>query len=447
MFPILVWVPGLLILRKMIMMTQTSSIAIPVDSRQELVLQLQREDLEPCHLGTIGNQQFSAEQGGTAPARGVEVLVSEQRRSLTNRRAELSADVPCDHPQARSPRAALLQARVEVRASSRLIGNLLGSLTAKVDEEGRFVNANERAKVVRALIELNESGGEGGLYSLKGAKYCLDTYLDEFKVFDFVALSQGGLCNGRAVDDILAEISTRPDDAVRGQAFRLLSNIAEAFNQRVLRHSVHEPLSKIVDLLAAGSVNEQDLCAQLLALTDDHNTISRYLRGLSTDEFKTLLGALSFQKLYAIQGVLQHKGLYLAASRLGFLIEEMDDEFLSRRAPRSLSIEAQNLTVAVLQGNGPAVPDALRRLSLAVEDTFQTWKALPKSSIERMQVLIGASMGLLRDRQHNPDGPLNLHSLCKLDEGMRANLGAAAVVLRSFGLELEPQVHVGAAHR
>ncbi len=87
------------------------------------------------------------------------------------------------------------------------------------------------------------------MYSLKGAKYCLPTYLEELKEFDLVALSQGGLSHALAVSDILAEIPTPPDDTVRRQAYRLLRDITEALNQRMLRLGVHEPLSKILDLL------------------------------------------------------------------------------------------------------------------------------------------------------------------------------------------------------
>ena len=225
------------------MITQTSNIAIPVDGQQELVLQLQREDLESCPLGAVGNLQFNAEQGRPAPAPRLGAPLSAMNQPLADRPADLTVDVTGESSQARAQREALVQARAEVRANSLLIGNVLGSLTAKVDEEGRFVDASDRSRIARALMELNRSGGEGGLYSLKGATYSLHTYLEELAEFDFVALSQGGLGNGRAVNDILAEISACPDDAARSQALRLLTDIAEAFNQQVLRQSVHEPLS------------------------------------------------------------------------------------------------------------------------------------------------------------------------------------------------------------
>ena len=422
------------------MFAQTSSIAVPVNGQQELVLQLQREDLESCPLGTIGNLQFNAEQGGTAPAPRAGAPLSEMNQPLADRRADLNPDVTGESSQARAQREALTEARAEVRANSLLIGNLLGSLTAKVDEEGRFVDADDRSRFVRALIALNESGGEGGLYSLKGAKYCLHTYLEELKEVDLVALSQGGLSHALAVSDILTEIRTPPDDTVRRQAYRLLRDITEALNQRMLRLGVHEPLSKILDLLAADPVDEQDLCAQLLVLTEDRRMIARYLSDLTTYGFKTLLDVL--KKLHAIQGALQHKGLHSEASRLDLLIEAIDDEFSYRRAPRSLSDGVYNLSLALFTGHGPAVSVALHRLSLAVSHTYQAGGALPRGSVERVQLLVEGSMDLFRDHRNNPTGPLNWRSLSRLDEGMRKNLGDAAEVLWAFGLELDPQLRV-----
>ncbi len=168
--------------------------------------------------------------------------------------------------------------------------------------------------------------------------------------------------------------------------------------------------------------------------------IARYLSDLTTDGFKTLLDVL--KKLNAIQGALQHKGLYSEASRLDLLIEAIDDEFSYRRAPRSLSDGVYNLSLALFTGHGPAVSVALHRLSLAVDHTYQAWGALPRGSVERVQLLVEGSMDLFRDHQNNPTGPLNWHSLSKLDEGMRKNLGDAAEVLWAFGLELDPQLRV-----
>ncbi len=141
------------------MFAQTSNSAVPVDGQQELVLQLQRDDLESCPLGTVGNLQFNAEQGGTAPAPRAGAPLSELSQPLADRRADLTVDVTGESSQARAQREALVQARAEVRANSLLIGNLLGSLTARVDEEGRFVDADDRSKFVQALMALNESGG------------------------------------------------------------------------------------------------------------------------------------------------------------------------------------------------------------------------------------------------------------------------------------------------
>ena len=423
------------------MFTQVSDIAVPINGQQELVLQLRREDLEPCSLGTVGNLQFNAEQGGTAPAPRVGGILSEMNQSLVDRRADMNADLACEASQARAQREALTEARAEVRANSLLIGNLLGSLTAKVDKEGRFVDAHDRSRSARALTELNESGAEGGLYSLKGAKYCLHTYLEELTEYDLVALTGGVLSNENACEAVLDGVSTRPDDALRMQASRLLKEVAKAVSQQTARHAMHEPLLRIVDLLAADSVNKQELGAQLSMLSDDRNTQKLYFRTLSTDEFKGLLGTLHSKNLNAVRQALWQTGDYRQANSLIGLVHSLELEF-SRRASRSLRNEQVNLTLALGAGSVLAVTDVLCRLSRVVEDTYQTWGALPKSEVERVQRLVESSVDLLRDHQNNPVGPLNGHSLRKLDDGRRKSLGAAAAVLGGFGLELEPELRV-----
>ncbi|WP_454005914.1 hypothetical protein [Alcaligenes sp. Marseille-Q7550] len=288
-------------------------------------------------------------------------------------------------------------------------------------------------------MELNRSGGEGGLYSLKGAKYCLHTYLEELTEFDLVALTGGALNKEKACDAVLDRVSPRLDDAVRKQASRVLKDVAKAVNQQAARHAMHKPLLQIVDLLAADSVNKQDLSAQLLMLSDDRTTQKLYFKTLSTDEFKGLLGVLHSRNLDTVRQALWQTGDYWQANSLLGLVHSLELEF-SRRASRSLRTEQVNLTLALGAGDRFAVTDALYRLSRVVEDAYQTWGALPQSELERVQRLVESSVDLLRDRQNNPVGPLNRHSLNKLDDGRRRNLGAAAVVLGSFGLELEPEL-------
>ncbi|WP_454005912.1 hypothetical protein [Alcaligenes sp. Marseille-Q7550] len=121
------------------MATQSlNSSTLEADRRQQVP---ERNELGASPLGSVGNLQYSVEQGGTAPAPRAGAPLSEMNQPLADRRANLNADVTGESSQARAQRQALTEARAEVRANGLLIGNLLGSLTAKVDEEGRFVDA------------------------------------------------------------------------------------------------------------------------------------------------------------------------------------------------------------------------------------------------------------------------------------------------------------------
>ena len=99
------------------------------------------------------------------------------------------------------------------------------------------------------------------------------------------------------------------------------------------------------------------------------------------------------------------------------------------------------LEMALGAGNRLAASNALYRLSLAVKDTRQVFGMLPDYMNKALLRQVEQSMDLFRDDQTNPVGPLNGHSLRKLDDGIRANLGGAAEGLRSFGLELRPEAH------
>ncbi|WP_394065281.1 hypothetical protein [Alcaligenes sp. WGS1538] len=414
--------------KKKIMFTQTSNIAVPADGQQELVLQLQREDLESCPLGTIGNLKYN--KGGTAPARRAGVLLSEMRRSLAARGADFTAYFTGESSEARAQREEL----AEARANSRRIGNLLGSLTARAFPQP--IDPKKLSGIAQALKELNLPP-ESGLYSLKGARNCLDTYMAELNELDIDALCDGVLSNNSSCEAVLDRISLRPDDPLRIQASRVLGDIKEALNQRLIHDAMHAPLSKVVELLAADPVNALDLTKQLMEVSQDVDAHLYYFATLSTDEFKGLLGVLhSSQNLDVIrQALRQTENLWMEDHVLE-LLHSLESEF-HRRAPDSLHDQQFNLRSALGAGNRLALPDALYRLSLAMEETHQTWGALPDGSVWPVQRLVEDSKNLLRDHQSNPVGPLNWYSLGDLDDGMRKNLDAAAVVLRRFGLKLE----------
>ncbi len=333
------------------------------------------------------------------------------------------------------------EALFDVRITSWRIGNLLGLLTANLDRTIPFSDAVDDYKIARALTEL-KLPPEGSLYSLKGAKYCLDTYLDELKEFDLIALRRGVLSNEKARRNILDRISTCAEDELRMQASRVLDDVAQAVNQRLAQPAVYEHLVKLVDLLAADPVDGQGLHA-LLQLVPDNRVLDRYFRMLTTDELKALLNALQFQGLSAARRALSQVADGSQAQsvfKLNAICIASEREFLER-APGGLAYWMNHLKFCLSTGNGSAVCAGLHSLSFAVKGAHQVCEVFPYRTSSTIRQLVEKSMDLLRDRQVNPAGPLTALSLGKLDEDTRAHLDDAEDGLRSFGLALRPHVY------
>ncbi|MGE8591731.1 MAG: hypothetical protein ACN6OD_20370, partial [Alcaligenes sp.] len=55
-----------------------------VNGQQNQEPALERKDLGSCPLGTVGNLQFNAKQGGTRRATAVGVWLSDLRRSVSS---------------------------------------------------------------------------------------------------------------------------------------------------------------------------------------------------------------------------------------------------------------------------------------------------------------------------------------------------------------------------
>ncbi len=421
----------------------------PIDGPQ--VPPLKRTDLEPGALGTKGNLQFTEQEGGTAPAPRAGVPSPETSPSFAERRADLEACVIGEGTEPRAQRETLVQARAEVRANSRLIGNVLGSLTAKVDGVGHFINPDDCSAIAQALNELNVPPSEVGLYSLKGAKYCLDTYMDELKELDVVALRYGALSNESSCEAVLDMISPRDDDAARIQASRVLGEIAEAVDRWVLRRTVHEPLSKVANLLDAHPVDAHKLFGQLVKVSNHHDTLMQYFDSLSLDELKSLRSVVLadhssrvLQAMSRITTLSQNEFLIIEDALAVLRQAELAFEFAC--AERAIEIIGRDMlgdmNDAVGNGRLSDVCALLLQLSVRVSTALAIFERLPNYASVIVERFTTLAMDVLRDQQNNPVGPLNLHSLRQLDGRMRANLSAAAVVLCAFGLELEPELRV-----
>ncbi len=402
-------------------------------------------------MGIKGNLQFTEQEGGTVPAPRAGAPSPETSPSFTGRRAVLEACVTGESSEVRVHRESLVQARAEVRANSRLIGNLLGSLTARVDGAGHFVNPDHCSAIAQALKELNTPLSGAGFYLIKGAKYCLDTYLEELKEFDLVALTRGVLSRQEACKAVLDMISPREDDALRIQAACVLRDVAKAVDQRVVCRYVHEPLSKVVDLLDAHPVDPHKLCAQLIKVSDNEYMLDQYFKKLSADELKKLRSVLlpenssrARQALFRMTAQSQNEALAKrdALAVLGQVSWSFESAY-SLRANEIIGEEMLfRLRRAVDNEHRFDVCTLLRQLSVRVSKVLAIFGELPYYTIMDVQDYTSQAMDVLRDQQNNPFGALNGHSLRKLDDGMRKNLGAAAVVLCNFGLEMEPELRV-----
>ncbi|WP_394060593.1 hypothetical protein [Alcaligenes sp. WGS1538] len=370
---------------------------------------------------------------------------SEIRRALADKWTDLKTVLKSyfagEPAEARAQREEL----AEARANSRRIGNLLGSLTARAFPQP--IDPKKLSGIAQALKELNLPP-ESGLYSLKGARNCLDTYMAELNELDIDALCDGVLSNNSSCEAVLDRISLRPDDPLRIQASRVLGDIAEAVNQRVFRSTVHEPLLQIVDLLYARPVDGQKLCEQLKMITRDHIALERYFELLPADELKKMaLRLLPGMPSQALTAVFSRRldtmdpadTQWNAINRVERIRIALSAVIDKRVKPCIDAVDVVMLTLAFPgQGSQRSVCEGLRHLSVEVRDAFATYGALPDLVEWRVQICVNQSMDLFRDRQSNPVGPLNWHSLSKLDNRMQKNLLAAAEVLHSFGLELDP---------
>lgn len=222
-------------------------------------LSLERRDLEACPLGTIGNLQFTAEEGGTPRASYMRVMLSGIGRAMAKRLSDLKDCAICAPPELRAQR----EDRYKVRNNSLLIGNLLGRLTAPVDDARGLVRT---AKALRQVIKASN----GDLDELKGLDYCLITYVDELKILDFDALHQGVLNDDDVCQAMLSMI--RPAES-NEQAAHLLSRIIGVLNQRCIREAAKHALNEIDSLLSSARLDGNKLKGVLLKLADCVNEL------------------------------------------------------------------------------------------------------------------------------------------------------------------------------
>lgn len=127
---------------------------------------------------------------------------------------------------------------------------------------------------------------------------------------------------------------------------------------------------------------------------------------------------------------------HLRASLAGRIRAQSLPELKQLRAWMAQAVNAQDRLSA---------SKALCVLNALVNRSRQVYGPLPEELAEDVRMLAGSSLSLFRDAEHNPEGPLNVASLRRLDDFTFACLRRSSY-LHSLGLELDLEAADDAAH-
>ncbi len=385
----------------------------------------QREQLESGPLGRVGNLSFKAESGATPRASSPNAL---QRfgQFLSSTLFRMTAS-----PEQRAQQQVLDQAR----DNSRRVGDLLGHLTAPQGD------AKAQQKLAQSLVQLGERAG-GDLATLPGGGQALNTYLAELTVMDVNALRGGVLANPEARQNLLASIE--PPE-LRAQAESVLTQISDAVNQQVGQRTFSEPLANVNRLLAGKDIDGPALEAELGKLADHAalfggDLLDAHTQNLSDKSLGALYLLLQGPKAdTARQALAQIKDMNAEqVKRSETMLErlrETVDKAAQIRVEQRLTTGMTAFNAAVAEGNRIAIGDNLIGLATLVSTLRENFGAeLPESGKAILQASMSATMEVLRDKEKNPDGPLNRDSLRQLDDNTLGTVRRSGAVLRNYGL-------------
>ncbi|WP_394065080.1 hypothetical protein [Alcaligenes sp. WGS1538] len=239
-------------------------------------LVLERADVASCPLGAVGNLRFTAQQGGTARATAAGLAFSQARRALAHFVIGLAYKLNLVSETTRARHEDLLTAR----ANSRLVGNVLGALTAPADDlEGQ-------ALIAERLKELAKRS-QGKLEALKGGRESLGWYVNELTEADVKALRDGVLNKPGPCRAVLGLISS---DSLRQQASEVLVQIMNALDLPVVDSCAQKPLEQVARPLPATPENGPELektletplgYEELLKAHDNSRLVSNLLGALA----------------------------------------------------------------------------------------------------------------------------------------------------------------------
>ena len=253
---------------------------------QPVVLDPAPPYIAPGALGTVGNLQYRAQDGGTA--RASSPSMRERIRSWCTDLSFLCCVSDEAHYQHDDEK--------EVFENSRCVGNLLGSLTAHVDNEEGLRD------VAKRLTKLGEAS-KGDLGRLQGGRESLSAYMDRLTDSDIRALRAGPLDALWAREVILNQIER---GKLRAQAYLVLRRVREAFEQREAR----DALGRIAEM-ALDPMYREALKADLELVHKGMGQLQSYLLSLPIDKVRGLQAkmfeitwALHQQRLAATQDLI-----------------------------------------------------------------------------------------------------------------------------------------------
>lgn len=404
---------------------------------------VERQDLAPGPLGTVGNLRFDPQQGGTAPASepgkfrkvvgAVKATISQERRTTQEAQTQ-------DESQKLQMQRDFFK---EIRDNSLHVGNLLGRLTVKTD------TADAQGKVSRQLAEYCK-WSEGRLTSLGGGAKALDVYMGELTFEDLEALRLGAVGDANIRAAVLNRIKDRE---VRDQANAVLKEVEEALKLRLVKDVVQRPLTETIEMLSAQAIDNAALEGQLSSLYRNLNRLNLrgednapsavhmldiYLKSIPANDRASLLDIEWLRQLnVAEQALLQ---LYDDSRRQQALdmlhaFHRSLGRYIHARAKGVLTRSARALGLAAGKAEPAAVSKALLDLHDLVDTTKQSYGWLPIEIAEEVQELTKDNLDYFR-HSSNPSGALNADSLRELDDFTLANLGRATR-LHSLGLDLD----------
>lgn len=375
----------------------------------------------PGPLGTVGNQRFQPEQGGTARAsrRAVPTGLRSAWARLKFRFNRAPAEVREQHDN-----------MIQWRDNSRRIGNMLGLLTA-----GRK-DARAQARVIRELEQL-AALAQGDLANLPGATQALLFYVGELTRVDLLALRNGVLGHRTARAIVLDQVSRN----LNAQAAGVLNQISSAVSQRLAQGIMQEPLHQLrAMMLDAPVVLAKDLAKLLITLGPEQEMLRIYLRSLPQAELRNLSLVFKLPTMVSTREVIGRIDNELekeqALNALAGIQQSVEHEIHTRLQPLMNTLNEALLQAGLTKDQFAASRQLLNLASL-VEETQLTYGCLPGESALAVRRLIFKSLPIFQDDPKYRYRMVNAASLSKLDDATLQNLREAAWHLSRYGLVLD----------